>query len=105
VPLTNPANRRVTGHLTESLDAVGEQQGACACPRRGKRSFAACVTSPYNDHLKIAGKTHSVQPDGRFAGANDTLMFHVKLGGLLPSVDVPRGTEIQSTIVHDPYRK
>ena len=51
--LADPANGRVTGHLSDGLYAVGDQQRSGARPRGGERRFGARVTAADHDNIKL----------------------------------------------------
>jgi hypothetical protein len=58
VPLADPADRRIAGHLTQRFDAMGEEQRALACPRRGERGLRSGVASAYHDYLEAFWEQH-----------------------------------------------
>ena len=58
VPLADPADGRVAAHLPQRLDALGEQQGLRAGPRRGKRRLGAGMAATDDDHVEGAVVAH-----------------------------------------------
>jgi hypothetical protein len=44
--------------LAKRFDAVRQEQRATARPGSGKRGFAACMASTYDDYIKYAGMGH-----------------------------------------------
>ena len=59
VAFTDAANGRVTAHLAQSFDLVGQQQGARACTRSGKRSLGAGVSATHHNHIEFFCIRHS----------------------------------------------
>ena len=71
VALADAADRRVAGHLAERLDAMGQQQGPAAQPRRSERGFGPGMAAADDDDVEFGGEQHGV--------ANFTRTFHVEL--------------------------
>jgi hypothetical protein len=51
MPLAEPADCRITGHLADGFDLVCDQRGSRAKPRRGRRRLAAGMAAADNDHV------------------------------------------------------
>jgi hypothetical protein len=49
MPLANTADRRVTGHLPQSFDVVGQQQDFPTHTRTSERRFGTSVATADND--------------------------------------------------------
>jgi hypothetical protein len=58
VPLPDPADGGVAGHLTKRFDTVRKQQRPTASPRTRKCSFGAGVTAADNDDVEFSGEKH-----------------------------------------------
>ena len=58
VPLADPTDRRVTRHLAEGFNAMGEQQCSPTCPRGGERSLRSGVASAYHNYLEAFWEHH-----------------------------------------------
>lgn len=63
MPLADAANRRVTGHLAQRFDAVGQQKRARADTGRRKRSLGAGVTAADNNDIKGVGNCMAWAPE------------------------------------------
>ena len=56
--LTDATDGRVTGHLSEGFDVVGQQQGFTPHACRRQRSLGAGMATTNHDHIKATGKIH-----------------------------------------------
>ena len=62
VPLSDPADRRIAGHLTEGLDVVRQKQRPCAHPRCNKRSLGTGMATADNAELLALSGLRSPYP-------------------------------------------
>jgi hypothetical protein len=58
MPLADPADRRIAGHLPKRLDRMRDQQRSCAHPRCGERGLGACVAAADDDDFEFRWKAH-----------------------------------------------
>ena len=75
MPLPNPADRRVAGHLTDILSAKSHKPDARATARRGRRSLAAGVAAADDQDIKHAKALSRFCPREKIVSDE---MFHVK---------------------------
>jgi hypothetical protein len=57
--LTDAAYSGITGHLSQSINAVGKQKGSTPHTRRGQTGFGASVAATDNDYFKLLRVFHS----------------------------------------------
>ena len=75
VPLADPADRRVAGHLAQRLDVVREQQRGAAHPGRRQRCLGAGMAATHDDDIEALIELHDFQ--GLFVRpANDWPSVH-----------------------------
>ncbi len=55
---SDPANRRVAGHLAQSVDAVGEQQSSFTHARARERGFGASMTAADHNNIQFLWEKH-----------------------------------------------
>jgi hypothetical protein len=58
MPLPNPSDRRIAGHLAEGLQAVRQKQRPRPHSSSGKRGFRSRVATPYDDDFELLRKLH-----------------------------------------------
>ena len=58
VTLADTPESGVATHLSEGLDALGQQQGTTTHPRRGERGLGAGMTAPDDDDFECLCVTH-----------------------------------------------
>jgi hypothetical protein len=59
MPLADPTDGGIAGHLAQRLDGVSEEERtrAGACRREG--GFGAGVSAADHDHIELPGKVHA----------------------------------------------
>src|SRR5262249_32991794 len=64
--LADAAHSRIAAHLTQGLDALGQEQRACAHARRSQGGFSAGMAAADDDHVERLGKAHIEYCRGRW---------------------------------------
>ena len=64
VGLADPADGRVTGHLTDGFDALGEQQRPRPDTGRSSGGFGTGMSGTNDDHIERLGKLQSLDLPG-----------------------------------------
>ena len=59
VALADAANSRITGHLSEGIDAVRQQQGIDTHARSRKRGFGTRMPAADHNHIETPVKIHN----------------------------------------------
>ena len=62
VSLADPADRRITGHVSQRIDIVGQQQGIQPHPGCRCCCFGSCMTAANDDHIKLFMVLHWGSP-------------------------------------------
>ncbi len=90
MPLADPSDRGIAGHLAEGLDTVGEQKRVAAHAGARERGFGAGVTAAHHDDVETVLEIHGLKgvkgaaaPRRKefTAGRSREPLFHVKRAG------------------------
>jgi hypothetical protein len=62
VAFADASDGRITRHLTERFDTVGQQQSALSTSGGRERSFSPGMAATYNNNLELGRKIHFAMP-------------------------------------------